>query len=806
MCRRNRFFVSIIFISFFCVSCQVSRVFGSSLQMNNPDFTKGGSIPEGAKHDWNLGATGARGWMFSKKLVTTEARQIAITKVEKGSPADSILVAGDIIIGVDGTPFSYDPRTEMGKALTKAESEAGRGALNIVRHREGKTDNVTLQLPILGDYSSTAPYNCLKSKRILELGCQELANRMEKPSYQQNPITRSLNALALLASGNKEYIQIVRKEARWASAYSTDSFQTWYYGYVIMFLAEYIMATGDKSFMPGLKRLSLEAADGQSLVGSWGHRFAQADGRLGGYGMMNSPGLTMTISLVLAHKAGVTDPSVENAIQRSTRLLKFYIGKGAVPYGDHRPWIQTHEDNGKCGMAAVMFNLLGEARGAEFFSYMSISSHGAERDTGHTGNFFNILWAIPSISRLGPDATGIWMKEFGAWYFDLARRWNGSYIYQGPPQMNTDSYQGWDCSGLYLLSYAMPLKKIYLTGKQSSIVEKLDIRSAESLILDGYGWNNMDRNSYYDNLEEKELLQRLSSWSPVVRERAAIALGRRKETISTQLVRLLETEDLHTRYGACQAIKMQRERGSVAVPVLRQVFHTSDLWLRILAAEALAGIGDPAKIVVPEMLTRLTQYDEQNDPRNMEQRYVSFALFDRRNGLVGKSLAGVDRNLLIQAVRSGLLNQDGRSRGSIGSVYENLTYDEIKPLLPDIYQAIKDPSPSGIMFSDVIRMRGLELFTKYRIKEGLELLVDYSRNQKKHGSEKRIFKVMEMIKSYGTHSKSMISKLESVAVYFETEEENFPPHLSLRKASVIKETISEIKSLVDQPKLIHLNY
>ena len=774
--------------------------------MNNPDFTKGGSIPEGAKHDWNLGATGARGWMFSKKLVTTEARQIAITKVEKGSPADSILVAGDLIIGVDGTPFSYDPRTEMGKALTKAESEAGRGALNIVRHREGKTDNVTLQLPILGDYSSTAPYNCLKSKRILELGCQELANRMEKPSYQQNPITRSLNALALLASGNKEYIQIVRKEARWASAYSADSFQTWYYGYVIMFLAEYIMATGDKSFMPGLKRLSLEAADGQSLVGSWGHRFAQADGRLGGYGMMNSPGLTMTISLVLAHKAGVTDPSVENAIQRSTRLLKFYIGKGAVPYGDHRPWIQTHEDNGKCGMAAVMFNLLGEARGAEFFSYMSISSHGAERDTGHTGNFFNILWAIPSISRLGPDATGIWMKEFGAWYFDLARRWNGSYIYQGPPQMNTDSYQGWDCSGLYLLSYAMPLKKIYLTGKQSSIVEKLDIRSAESLILDGYGWNNMDRNSYYDNLEEKELLQRLSSWSPVVRERAAIALGRRKETISTQLVRLLETEDLHTRYGACQAIKMQRERGSVAVPVLRQVFHTSDLWLRILAAEALAGIGDPAKIVVPEMLTRLTQYDEQNDPRNMEQRYVSFALFDRRNGLVGKSLAGVDRNLLIQAVRSGLLNQDGRSRGSIGSVYENLTYDEIKPLLPDIYQAIKDPSPSGIMFSDVIRMRGLELFTKYRIKEGLELLVDYSRNQKKHGSEKRIFKVMEMIKSYGTHSKSMISKLESVAVYFETEEENFPPRLSLKKASVIRETISEIKALVDQPKLIHLNY
>ena len=42
-----------------------------------PDFTKGAQIPEGAKHDWNLGATGLRGWMFCDKMVTTDARQIA---------------------------------------------------------------------------------------------------------------------------------------------------------------------------------------------------------------------------------------------------------------------------------------------------------------------------------------------------------------------------------------------------------------------------------------------------------------------------------------------------------------------------------------------------------------------------------------------------------------------------------------------------------------------------------------------------------------------------------------------------------
>jgi hypothetical protein len=50
-----------------------------------PDFTQGGQIPEGANHDWNLGATGARGWMFSDKMVTTDARQIAVTQVEGNS-------------------------------------------------------------------------------------------------------------------------------------------------------------------------------------------------------------------------------------------------------------------------------------------------------------------------------------------------------------------------------------------------------------------------------------------------------------------------------------------------------------------------------------------------------------------------------------------------------------------------------------------------------------------------------------------------------------------------------------------------
>jgi len=327
-----------ITLATFLVSPACLVVAGKGRELTIPDFTQGDKIPDRAKHDWNLGATGLRGWIFCDTLVTSDARQIVITQVEKGSPADGVLAVGDVILGVGGKPFSYDPRTEMGKALTLAESEAGQGQLILTRWHAGGSAEVALKLPVLGTYSATAPFDCPKSKRILEEGCKSLARRMEDPSYapRLDPIPRSLNALALLASGDTNYLPLIRKEVAWASNFKSDDMATWYFGYVMLLLSEYPLATGDDSFMPGLKRLALEAARGQSAVGSWGHKFARPDGRLYGYGMMNSPGVPLTISLVLARKAGVKDPAVDLAIERSARLMRFYISKGAIPY-DRNP-------------------------------------------------------------------------------------------------------------------------------------------------------------------------------------------------------------------------------------------------------------------------------------------------------------------------------------------------------------------------------------------------------------------------------------------------------------------------------------
>ncbi len=727
----------------------------------NPDFTSGEKIPEGATHDWNLGPTGARGWIYSNKLETSEARQIYVTEVETGSPADGILGEGDVILGVVGEKFSYDPRTELGKAIGQAE--AAGGELALIRWRKGKTDTVVIPLEVLGAYAPTAPFDCPKSRLIFEKGCKAIARQMSENPEQGNGIVRSLNALALLASGNPEYLPLVREQVEWASQYSDlerKTLHAWFYGPINILIAEYTLATGDRTFMPDLERVTMEIVHGQSDVGSWGHRFVTTTGRLSGYGMMNAPGIPLTTSLLLAREAGIKSTELDDSIEKSLRLLRFYAGKGSIPYGDHHPWIQTHEDNGKNGMAAVMFQVAGEPKTAQYFSKMSVASYGAERETGHTGNFFNMLWAMPGVALSGPNASGSWMNEFG-WYYDLARRWDWSFRHQGPPATKPDKYSKWDTTGSFLLAYAQASRKLHMTGKNNDVAGYLDTETAAGLIEDGRGWGPRTKSESYSDRTVEQLFNGLRNWSPVVRERSAIELARRDGDHVPKLVTMLKEGDLSTRIGVCQAFVMLKGRGAPAVSALNQALESEDLWLRVKAAEALAGIGDAAMPIVPRLLEMLSRGPSEADPRGMEQRYLCFALFDRRNGLLKRSLDGVDREALYAGVRAGLQNEDGRARGVLGSVYGFLTYEEIEPILPAIYESVVKPAPSGIMFADGIRLTGLGILAKHRIEEGLPLCLEVM-NIEAWGKKGRINKCLKALQSYGGSASELLPELENL--------------------------------------------
>ncbi len=402
------------------------------------------------------------------------------------------------------------------------------------------------------------------------------------------------------------------------------------------------------------------------------------------------------------------------------------------------------------------------------------------------------------VAQSGSNATGACMSEFGSWYFDLARGADGNFLHQGPPEPEEDSYAGSDCTGGYLLAYAMPLEKLYLTDKKSDAVPQLDAAAAQSLIVDGRGWNNKDRHSFYDALSDKKILERLGNWSPVVRERAAMTLGRCKDAPVTPLVEMPDSPSLDACYGACQGLIFLRGRGAPAVEALQKALTPEDLWLRIKAAEALAAIGAPATKAVPQLLARV---DVKNDPRGMQQRYLSFALFDN-DGLLGRSPEGADRPALYKAVRAGLKNQDGRARGSIGSVYRHLLLEEIKPLLPAIHEAIVQPPPSGEMFADGIRVEGLRLLSQHRIEEGMQALVIYTRDQNPWESQIRTPELMKMLLTYRTHGKRVIPELTKIANYFEKDEKDLPPHLMRMQATNVRETIAAIEASTDTPELI----
>jgi hypothetical protein len=497
-----------------------------------PDLTHGGKRDK--SHDWLLGPTGARGWVFFRhEDLTATSRQILITAVEAGSPSDGILRPNDVILGVNGKPFADDARKNIAFAITAAEEKTG--ILRLIRWRDGQTQNVELKLAVLGAYSDTAPYDCPKSKKIFERGCRLIAEKGLGVDHEDEDsrIPNYLNALTLLSTGKPEYRTMLAAYAKKAAvSLHPEGLCMWFYGYGNMFLSEYVLSTGDRSILPELRRTTMEVVHGQGRIGTWGHEIARPDGNLNGYGCMNQPGIVLTVSLVLARQAGVSDPALDTAIDKSAKFLRYYVNKGAIPYGDHQPW-PWHDDNGKCASAAVLFDLLGDQEASSFFTRMTTAAYD-EREHGHCGNFFNMFWALPGVSRGGPLATGAYLKE-QSWYYDLARDWKGSFHYQMIEEGDeNDNYTHWDLTGAYLLTYGLSQKSLFLTGKKKSSVPPLTREEVKHVIAAGRDFYPGEGKASYDKRTTDDLLAGLASWSPAVRKRSAQALGRRQGDFTPQ--------------------------------------------------------------------------------------------------------------------------------------------------------------------------------------------------------------------------------------------------------------------------------
>lgn len=784
---------------------------------NRPlDMTRGAThAPD--RLEWNLGATGAFGWTWAVPHVTTEgSTQIYVTRVEPGTPADGKLKIGDVILGAFGKPFTRDARKEYGNALAIAETEEKMGKLALKVWRQGKQEDVIVPMRVMGAYSRTSPFDCPKSAKIIDLAAAHIMKR----GLKEPGIINNMNALALLATGREEYLPAIREYAETVAASGRDlrfnlARESWDWSYNNIFLAEYHLATRDESVLPAIREFAVKTAQGQSAVGTWGHSMSIPmqfpDGpRYGiapGYGALNGAGVPLLISMALARECGVDDEIVGTAIDRGANFFRFYVDKGSIPYGDHGPFVDDHDDNGKNSMAALFFDLIGDKESATYFTKMTAASFN-DREFGHTGNFFSFFWGAPGAMRGGMESLALFMEEL-RWFYDLERRVAGNFEYQGKPGMDKKQnaehqYVGWDCTGARLLHYCIPLNELRITGRGPGNVEKLtgkeleEVASAGRLAADDYS-----------ALPTDVLLEKLAGWSPIVRRRAAIALQGKPDDMTALLIAMLDSDNRFARYGACEGLRHAgRASTKAADAIIAKGLASDDATLRYYAMHAftlpdremgLAAVSDRA---VPTLL-RMAAAEPPAGPRDRQE--IGGVLFSLRNGQFhrpifprGEGLEAVDRALLIPSIRALLKETNGNVRSSVSTIYKSLPEGDLKLLWPDIKQAVDELAPSGIMFASEVRLDGIHLLAEHLTAEGLEAAVDYLRYQKPHGSDDRLKVALEIIVGkYGAHAKPYIPELEAHAAYFDAGEPNYPLSNSRRKAVHVREAIRTIQAMPD---------
>jgi hypothetical protein len=722
---------------------------------------------------------------------------------------------------VDGKAFADDARKSIAWAIQEAETEARGGVLKLMVWRAGQVRDLALKLAVMGTYSDSAPWNCEKSKLILDGAIKVLEKETMAPNW-----TGFIQGLALLATGRPEYLLKLRDFAHGLAKENPDPDKkpagpnwgdAWNMGYRLIFLCEYFMVTRDREVLPAIDKSALQLARGQSMYGTFGHGFAAltTDGKFNGsvppYGPVNMAGLPANLAIVLARKCGVKHPEIDQAIARAAGFFGYYTDKGAIPYGEHEPW-PYHENNGKNSITAVMFAAIGnKPKETEFFARMATAGY-PSREYGHTGQGFSYLWSALGAAAGGPEAAAAFFQN-ASWHLDLVRRSDGSFTYDGGEQFGageTDdntyfgksSYYGLSPAATYVLSYSLPLKKLVITGRDADSSGWLDKKEAAATAAAGRF--DLDRTK----MSPAELVAAFENWSPIVRSWAAQELATRPEskTMAADLIKLANSGNPHQIQGACEALGLINT--PEALPALVKQLAHPDRWVRYKAAEAVKKMGGTAKPAIESILKALVATAEPmwpvrwEDPVQFAHGQLAAAVFA---GPLREELNKVDPKLLYAAFGVLSRNADGMARGKLKDFIENkLSAKDVKILGPDILAAMKSIAPADTMFGQEIRMGGAKALAKYHYQEGVGAIGGLLRDINGHSSETRIPVLLDYLKSYGKAASEAIPDIKALIAIVQNGE--MPTHpVNKKKIAQCEEAIKFIEAAKDHPPLRSIN-
>lgn len=495
------------------------------------------SLPGKPPSELLLGPTGVTG--------AYAGNSIKVTQVAEGSPAEGLIEPGEEIVGLAGETFDGDIRRRLARAIDRAETRRARGKLSVML-QGGKT--VELHLPVLGEYSATAPYDCAKTDKIIEQAAEYLAAEIERSLDPENKKSRGrFNSrathtalLGLLATGEQRYIDLVGRAIQASNFAKPDvaaidalvdgtgndmGLVGWYWGYNCIVLGEYYLLTGDESVLSALETYAVALARGQDAGGLWGHRLA-TNGRLPGYAQMNQSSLTCFMAMLFARKCGIDDPALEKGIEKTYAYFANHVGKGTFKYGVHGPNPKAFNNNGMSGSAAICMALAENREGLAFYSKLSAASHDT-LEQGHASNFFNPLWTPLAASFSGPEVTRQFFEN-SLWLHTTYRDWKGRFIRQGKEKGKEGSQ-----TGVALLTYCLPRQALIITGREADETLWLKGDAATAVVQMG----QID----YESQSVDELLAMFDHAIPMVRIRAVWSLRDRESSFLPKVVEMLES-------------------------------------------------------------------------------------------------------------------------------------------------------------------------------------------------------------------------------------------------------------------------
>jgi len=718
----------------------------------------------------HMGPTGIYGYITGKRIFTVKS-------VEKGSPADGKIWPGDQVVGAGRMPFLKRVRFEFGATIAKARTVKGKGKLVLmVRRKTGgrKMQRVTLQLGIVGPdtFNDTAPYNCPKVDALITEAADYI---VAKKAYGR----LQLGLLGLLATGEDKYIKFVGEHlhsANWAKppkdpmvlVGNTRGYASWDLGYKMLVLTEYHLLTQDKYVLPAIRMYAEAFAAGQDAAGLWGHRMCNPKtGRAPGYGVMNQSTMPVFISLILARKCGVDSPRIKEAVARTTEhYARKYIGKGALPYGNHGPNSKAYNNNGTSGSMAVAFAAVGNVEGARFFARMSIAGYN-NIEYGHATYFFNPLWNALGANIGGPEAASAYFKKT-SWLYPMKVDWKGGYTFE------QDKNEGLGNTGSYLVTLCSGRNKLYITGKGIDKAILLNSKEIDETI---------NVHKYMNELIPMDANQLLAvvetHWSPLIRRSAAWKLlkFKRDELLPLIQKRLKEKSGVSSLTGVSRFWDKHPALFDEVAAILRDKSVALDM--RCAAAGTLGGAAW-ARYVEPEEdfgkadfyeggqlhkpalkyfsdLVKAVADDEKNDPWGLLDAAAGGALAGLGDPYKQKLIK--DKPLFYKAINKLLSHKhsSGARNSGMTLIADSMPIEDFHYVADMVVHAARGTDRSYTVYrGDNCTEVGVKLLWRFNIQEAVEVCLD-SFPTATRGKERA--RRIALFESFGANAKPYLPRL-----------------------------------------------